>query len=86
MALDAALEVNDHLRQQVEEKGSLALSLGSRMKALENRYDKMLERAHELEQQVSAITSIGDVTGAEVCCTAASEACLYSDSVFMRSY
>jgi hypothetical protein len=54
------LEVNEHLRQQVEEKGSLALSLGAQMEACESRYKKLLDRVHDLERQVATAESTDD--------------------------
>lgn len=65
-ALDAALEVNEHLRQQVEEKGSLALSLGTQMEASEHRYQKLLDRTHSMEKRLAAMAAGDDATEREV--------------------
>lgn len=50
------------MRQQVEEKGSLALSLGAQMEACESRYQKLLDRVRDLERQVASESKDDDGT------------------------
>lgn len=50
-ALSAALEVNEHLRQQVEEKGNLVQSMTAQIQAYEHRYNELKSRVRELEMQ-----------------------------------
>ena len=43
-ALEAALEVNEHLRQDVEAKGSTVQDLKQRLAAQERRYEQLSQR------------------------------------------
>lgn len=58
-ALSAALEVNEHLRQQVEEKGNLVQSMTSQMQACEHRYNELQNRVRELEMKLTEDSATG---------------------------
>lgn len=52
-ALSAALEVNEHLRQQVEEKGNLVQAMTTQLQAYEHRYNELKDRMRELEMHLT---------------------------------
>jgi septal ring factor EnvC (AmiA/AmiB activator) len=56
--LSAALDVNEHLRQEVEDYANLAASLKEQMKACEARYSRSLDRLQLLERELRALTSV----------------------------
>lgn len=61
-ALSAALEVNEHLRQQVEEKGNLVQSMTAQMQAYENRHTELQKRLRELEFQKTEESAAGKIS------------------------
>jgi predicted RNase H-like nuclease (RuvC/YqgF family) len=49
-ALSAALEVNEHLKREVEDMGTLVQSLNRQLSSSEERYKQVSEKLRELER------------------------------------
>eukprot|EP00892_Ulva_mutabilis_P004390 jgi/Ulvmu1/2322/UM013_0170.1 len=60
-ALSAALEVNEHLRQQVEEKGNQVQALTAQVQAYEHRHAELQHRVRELEVQRTEESAVGKI-------------------------